>query len=57
MKQLSLQDFLEQYEKGFLEEVVYVGGSINRVYGRTTRRLSNLPNLDKIYEVVYAIIP
>jgi len=54
MRQIPLADFIADWEKGYIKEVVFVGSTINRVYGKTLKGTAQLPER---YEVVWSSVP
>ena len=50
MKRLTVQEFLEGYELGYIRDVVSIA---NRVYGKDPRGMANK---EKRFEVVYCDI-
>lgn len=51
LKDISLEDFLSEYEEGYVFEVVVVR---NRIIGKSVKHLDDQTNR---YEVVWAVLP
>jgi len=53
MREIPLSEFIGDYEKGLIMEVVYIGEPLRRVYGRTAKGQWDNPQK---YEVVWASV-
>jgi len=54
MREITLTEFITDYENGLISEVVYVGGAQNRVFGRSVKGMAEKPGR---YDVVWAKVP
>ena len=50
MREITLSEFMDSYEKGFLTEVVYIK---DKVYARSMKGKDSIT----LYEIVYAVVP
>ena len=51
MRQITVAEFLDGYEQGYITDVVAIG---TRVYGKDPRGMADS---DKMYDVVWAEVP
>jgi len=53
-REIPLAEFISDVEEGLISEVVFIGNTTNRVYGRSMKGMAGKPTP---YELVWSKVP